>query len=205
MSKTRLLFAFIVSGLASTWVLNANTVLVSVSGQFASTGVTADQLAAPNATWSMSFDVNNPPQETNVSSTGFDTTFTGFSYTLNGTSVSASPQNIRFFTAGGSQDGLFTVYFGPESGFQNGNPIPEFEFLGPQLFTGSTSSAAFSTGSFTGTEWIYSDVSNYDDHVTSTVVRLAAVPEPSTLPLFALPLGLIFFGRSRWIKRHFAS
>ena len=193
MSKRHLLSVlfFVFSGAG---LLKADAVLYTLSGQFSSTGVTKDSLAAPGGSWTMSFEVSIPPQTSNVTSTGFDAAFSLFNYTLNGSAVNASPQSIRMFTSGGIQNGGFTAFFGPESGFSNGAPIPELEVLGPQLFTGSTSSPTLSTGSITGTEWVYSDASNFDDHVTSTVIRASAVPEPSSLMLFALPLGLILFG-----------
>ena len=97
------LFAF--AGTAS-----ASMLTVSVSGQFGS-GVTADQLAAPDATWAISFDVASNPVAANTDAFSFDAPFSDFSYLLNGSAVALSPQSIRFFESG--DGGLFTLFFGP--------------------------------------------------------------------------------------------
>jgi len=195
MSNRKFFSSLLLASFLSAGTLKADAIRFSLAGQFSPTGVNADQLAAPGENWTLSFKLSIPPQTANITSTGFDAAFSNFTYTLNGSTVNVAPQEIRFFTSGGAENGLFNIYFGPESGFLNGTPIPEFEFLGAQLFTGSTSNPTLAAGSFGVTEWIYSDATNYDDHTpTSAVVSAAVVPEPSSLALLILPLALVVFG-----------
>jgi hypothetical protein len=104
------------------------------------------------------------------------------------------PASIRFFTA--SNLGMFTAFFGPQSGFSGGVPIPEFSFQGAQLFSGSTASPTLLAGTYPVSEFIYSDAANYDDRLPANFsLSVANVPEPS--PLIALVLGLALIGCSQ--------
>ena len=168
----------------------ASSLNVSVTGQFSSS-VTASQLASPNGTFSVSFDVAGNPTATNTDLLGFDSSFAGFSYQLNGANVAATPESIRFATA--SNLGLFTLFFGPESGFDsNGVAIPELSFAGAQIFSGSTTSPTIVPGSYAVASWNYSDAANFDQHSTSSSVVLVvtAVPEPSNLGMTLAVAGL---------------
>ncbi|MBV8571552.1 MAG: beta-propeller fold lactonase family protein [Acidobacteriaceae bacterium] len=108
---------------------------------------------------------------------GFDIPVENFKYSLNGSSVAEMPQSIRLSTA--SNGGLFTLFFGPQSGYDtSGNPIPELSLSGAQLFTGSTSSPTIVTGSFATTDWTYSDANNFDTQAHA-MVSAVSVPEPS--------------------------
>ena len=170
---------------------HASTLLVSVSGQFSSpSGNQVSQLWAPNATWSLSFDVESNPTASNTNTVGFDAPFSDFSYELNGSGVAASPASIRFATTGGL--GLFTLFFGPESGYSNGNPIPEFSFEGLQAFSNTVTSPVLSPGSFQVSDWTYSDAVNYDENTSpASIVTLTAVPEPADFWLLGIS-GLAF-------------
>ncbi len=165
----------------------ASTLVISVGEQFSSS-VTPTPLASPSGSWTMSFDVNSTPAATNTDPFGFDAPFANFSYHLNGVPVAMSPESIRFATD--ANLGLFTVYFGPESGYDsNGNAIPEFSFLGSQVFSGSTTTPAIVPGNYAVDSWTYSDNLNYDNHPSAlgTVsIILATIPEPSTGGLFTL-------------------
>ena len=180
------------------------TLYVQASGEFTS-GVTADDMAVPGDTWLLSFDVDSNPVAGNPDSLGFDAPFSNFTYTVGGSPVSVTPGEIRFFTS--DNGGLFTIYFGPETGFDNGQPIPEFSFSGDVVFTGTTTNPTINPNSYTVTDVIYSDASNYDDEgATATVTITAATettPEPSTL-LLCLPLvPLILVSQHRRIGKQF--
>jgi YD repeat-containing protein len=171
---------------------------ITVSGQFGS-GLSADQLAAPDALWALSFDVDANPAAANPDMFGFDAPFSDFSYMLNGSAVAVSPGEIRFFTS--ADGGLFTIFFGPETGFNNGMPIPEFSFSGEQVFSGTTASPTLIPGSYPVSDVTYSDALNFDDEgasgtVTITVAQ-STVPEPSTLWLVLLGMVLILPALSR--------
>lgn len=174
--------------------VSATTLLFSVAGQFSSS-VTASPLAAPNAPWRLSFTVDSNPSAGNIDQLGFDTPFSNFSYLLNNSSVAAAPSIIRFFTTGNL--GMFTVFFGPESGYSNNVPIPEFSFLGAQLFSGATASPILTAGVYPVSEFIYSDAVNYDDHLPANIsLSVTAVPEPSPLTILLFGLVLIAFSQT---------
>jgi hypothetical protein len=78
---------------------------------------------------------------------------------LNGANVAVAPASIRFYN--NAAGGLFTLFFGPESGFLNGQPIPELSFEGDQAFTGALSNPTFASGSFSVGDWTYSDALNF--------------------------------------------
>lgn len=193
MSTTRSICLLLLSLFAFTALGSAASLQVSVSGVFDSS-IVAGPLAAPNETFSVSFIINSTPAASSVTTAGFDVPFSNFTYTLNGTVVNVPAQEIEFFNT--ANNGLFTLFFGPQSGYTStGAVVPEFEFDGPQAFTGSTSSPSFAAGTFNTTDWIYSDANNYDVQTVTDVVRLAAVPEPSTMSLFALAGGLVIAAR----------
>jgi hypothetical protein len=177
---------------------HAETLTVSVSGQFGSE-VTTDQLAAPDASWALSFEVDSSPAASNSDALGFDAPFSDFSYMLNGSAVAVSPGEIRFFTS--ADGGLFTVFFGPETGFNNGMPIPEFSLSGGQAFSGTTAGPTITAGSYPVADVIYSDALNFDDEGASGTVTIkgtsSTVPEPSSLWLFLAAAALTFLSRFR--------
>jgi len=177
--------------------IHATPLVVSLSGVFSSpAGNQTDQLWSPNKTWAISFNLDSNPVAGNTDLLGFDAPFSHFTYTLNGSGLAVSPSFIRFSTAGNL--GLFTLFFGPESGYLKGNPIPEFAFQGPQAFSGTTTSPVFSAGSYRVSDWTYSDALNYDENTSpASVVTLAPTPEPSTALLFGLPLLSLAFVRVR--------
>jgi RHS repeat-associated protein len=183
------------------WTVSAraDTLTVSVSGQFGA-DVLADQTAAPSQTWGISFAVDSNPSAANTDPFSFDAPFTGFSYLLDGVPVAVTPDSIRFFDS--ADGGLFTVFFGPETGFMNGMPIPEFSFSGDQVFSGMAASPTILPGSYPVSDVTYSDALNYDDEGASGTVAIsggwATVPEPSSIWLFLMPACLaLFAGRRR--------
>ena len=179
-------FAFITALLLSSacGLAAASDLNVAVSGQFSSS-VSPSQLAAPSGKFAISFYVPSTPMASNTDTLGFDTTFTGFEYQLNGSKVSAVPDYVRFATAGNL--GLFTLFFGPESGFDsNGIAVPEFSFSGGQAFSGSTISPTILAGDYPLSGWSYSDSLNFDSHgaSNSAVTISAGVPEPQPAGMF---------------------
>ncbi len=196
-----LLLSFLAVGLTFTGVASASTLAVSTSGSFG-TADTVTSLTAPGASWAFSFNVNSQPVTSNTLASSFDVAFSNFNYKLNGTSVSETPSSIRFYD--GSSQGLFTVFFGPESGIlNNGNYTPEFSLYGPQLYTGTIASPTLLAGSFPVSESIFSDMANYDDQVSPgsfALVSAVTTPEPATLGLLSVALmfaGALRFWRSR--------
>lgn len=185
---------FLLAAVAATSA-GAAPILLSVSGQFSNSDVAVSPLVVPNGTFSLSFVFDSDPLPSNVTSGGFDVPFWAFGYELNNVAVNVAPSFIRFWSAGSG--GLFSVFFGPESGFINGIPIPIFEFTGPQLFTGTTSVPQFDLGTLQTTSWTYSDVQNFDSQATSLTVAVTPTPEPSSLLLGGAGLGAALIGAMR--------
>ncbi len=178
--KLRAFISFLLFAIASTFAF-ADPV-VTATGQFDSFA-SATTLSAPDATWSLGFTVNSPAS--NATPQGFDVSFSNFSYDLNGSPVSDSPEHIRFFDA--SSGGMFTVFWGSETGYDSmGNPIPELSLAGDQLFSGPTSLLA---GSYSATSWSYSDAVSYDSPNTPANVTVTPEPASGGLAFLALLLG----------------
>ena len=130
---------------------------------------TADTFVVPGDTFSFGFDLAATPTITagNFTNVSFDVPAVNFTYALNGTVVSVpAPTEITFYTA--ADGGGFAVAF----------PSAEFIFGSSQLFTGTTATPTFSTGTFTNQSFIFLDSSNVDGN--SATVALASVPEPSS-------------------------
>jgi hypothetical protein len=182
-----------------TGTVTASPLTVSVSGQFGA-GVTADQLAAPDGTWALSFDVDSNPAAANTDMFSFDAPFSDFSYLLNGSAIAVSPESSRFFTS--DDGGLFTLFFGPETGFFDGMPIPEFSFSGDQVFSGTPDVPTILPSSYPVTDVTYSDAINFDDEGASGTVTISAaapttVPEPSSFALVSIIVAVTFLAARR--------
>ncbi len=202
----QLRFALSLAALLGTAALShAAPITIQTTGTFSSSD-TQNALASPGAPWQLSFTADNQPAATNIGTDGFDLPFSNFAYTLNGQTVAASPDSIRLY--GAANNGLFTVFFGPESGVDaSGGFIPEFTFSGPQLFSGFPANPMISSGSYSVSEWLYTDSMNYDDQLhpgtAVTVGAGTATPEPASVALvfsgFLLAYGYRRLGASRAI------
>jgi hypothetical protein len=186
--------------LVAPFAVTGSSIGVSASGQFGST-VTADTLAAPGGTWDVAFDVDTMPAVSNQDALGFDAVFSNFTYMVNGMPIAFTPDEIRFYTTAGG--GLFTLFFGPETGFQNGRLIPEFTFSGSQVFSGTTTSPTILAGDYSVSDVIYSDNVNYDDEGAAEAVAIGSgsttvgSPEPSTFGLLLVAAVALLCRRRR--------
>lgn len=193
---SRLLCLFLLTLIAS--IASANPILFSVSGQFSDADenpdLVANTLVAPDAVFSLSFLIQGNPVSSDVTAGGFNVPFSDFRYQLNNVPVNVTPDFIRFWTT--PAGGLFSVFFGPTTGFINGIPIPVFEFTGPQLFSGTNAAPVFAEGAFQTGGIAYSDEQNLD-FPTGLTVQLTAIPEPSTFALAGLASILIGFAARR--------
>jgi len=173
---------------------NANTIFVSVSGQFGS-AVTSDSYASAGTMWQLGFNVDDHPVAANTDTLGFDVPFSNLGYNLGGTAVPLPVSAIRFSSL--ANLGLFSVFFGPESGFfSDGTAVPEFSFEGPQVFMGTTTTPVLNLGQFPVNSWTFSDALNFDNHLNaSSTVAIAPTPEPSTLCLLIAPVILYLVRR----------
>jgi len=172
--------AFLISMSVAAGSSYANPLQVSATGVFSQTTI-SDQVVSPGARWAMQFVIDSSPAVTNGDTLGFDIPSTSFSHQLGGTQVNTAPDEVRFFTAGCG--GLFTVYFGPQSGFTNGAPVFESSFEGPQALSGITTNRLFAPGKFTLSTWTSSDANNVDDQagMGEQITISAPAPEPATM------------------------
>lgn len=192
--------SFFLWALLSMFPASGSVLTLSVSGQF-SNSAKPTLLASPNQIWSLQLDVESSPLISNSSGGDFDIAFSNFRYTLGGIRTAVFPESVRFYSSAGH--GLFSVFFGPQTGFSDGIPIPIFEFDGPQLYQSSAGLPEILEGTYPISEWIYSDASNFDDHFPASNdvnVIPAPVSEPSVASLLFVALGGAYF-----VKRSRAS
>jgi hypothetical protein len=147
---------------------SADVVLISGSGTWDTVAPTTP-VSAPGATWSFSFDATTP-----IASDG-TTTFSNFSYLLNGSSVSETLTAVQFFSTG--DFGLFSLFLA------DGNFLG---FYGAQVY--DTTSNLISG--------IYPAAIDVNQTalplgVGTGVIHIGAVPEPSSIVSAAIGLVLI--------------
>ena len=167
MSKSLL---FGVLSLATCGMCSASTLPVTATGMFSSTD-TSDTFVTPGDIFSLSFLVDSSPvtNGSNSTSVSFDVPISQFNYDLNGLPVSVpSPTEITFYTLG--DGGGLAVNF----------PSAEFIFGPSQLFSGTTAAPMFSAGTFSSQSYLFFDSNNVDTNAAT--VKIAATPEPSSLP-----------------------
>lgn len=137
---------------------------------------------APGAAWSFSFTVDDHPIPQVLTDAGFDVIFSNFNYLLDGTVISVTPQ-IRFFSS--DLGGMLDIGF-VNSEEVDMDPLTGLAFIGPGIFTGSTSAPILQVGSYTATGGVFWVDSSPVQSLTGTVVDAGtlsdtAVPEPGTL------------------------
>ena len=159
------LFSMAAAGMAS-----ASPLVVNLSGQFAGLDV-ADSFVSPNGHFSLAFTFDTVFAPSAVTSVGFDIPLANVTYTLNGTTSTLTPSEIRFNTA--ANGGLLDITFG------SGLTAAEFDFQGAQAFTGTTAAPVFAPGSFSISSWTFSDPRNFDFQTPSSqAATIALTPEP---------------------------
>ena len=115
-------------------------VTITVNGTY-NASATTNAYTAPNAHWTLSFEVASTPSVNMTDATQFRTDYTNAAFTLNGASVPVTGNTVIFFNSGGSSFNIF-----PDS------PVnKQFIVKGPPLFSGSTSNPTMVAGSYTAT------------------------------------------------------
>jgi len=102
-------------------VAGGATITISASDTWAGSVQSSTGLSAPNATWSVSFEVSSPLQSTEGVSV------TNATYSLNGVPVGQSIDSVDFWDT--SNGGMFDINF---SGFPGAGD--QIELFGPQIF-----------------------------------------------------------------------
>jgi hypothetical protein len=178
--------------------LVAGPLTFSMSGTFNSSQNTHSPYFAPNATWSLSFVVNNPPaiEFSSPDNSYFETEYSDGSYTLNGSSVPVTGYDVYFDT------GTTTFLdFCLDSACHN-----QIDFQGAAIFTGPVTDPTLSSGSYpssatvTGYYVVSQDqpVQHDNPGVTVDVVGTgdpSPTPEPATM--VSVAGGLLAFGLAR--------
>jgi hypothetical protein len=148
---------------------SADVVLITGSGTWAANAPTT-VVSAPGDTWSFSFDATTP-----ISPVDQTTTFSNFSYTLNGSSVAETLTAVQFFPT--AELGLFSLFFA------DGN------------FLGLYGDQSYDTNNnlISGIYPAAIDVNNtgFPDGVGAGVITIGAVPEPSSVVSLAIGIALI--------------
>jgi uncharacterized protein YaiE (UPF0345 family) len=163
---------------------SADTLQVTESGTFASNTPTTTESKA-NENFSFSFDVSSTPTVISHGQYDFVTSFSNFTYTLNGKTVAVTPTSLTWNAA--QDGGLFDIDF-------NG---VEFELSGSQLYTGSVTKPTIDTGTYnlaSGSLFVdgCDPVKLSGNVVITDPSKTSATPEPSSL--FLLGTGLAGLG-----------
>lgn len=166
---------------------SAESLTVSASGVWNANAPTTTESAA-NESWSFSFLVSSTPVTSEVNTGNwFDTTFSNFTFTLNGSTVATTPIELTWYNT--SQGGLFDLLF------SDGDMV----YYGAQAYSGSESNPTILPGYYPLTpcdaectlysgsqfKFGYWNGSNFESATPLTGdLSIGAVPEPSSLLLF---------------------
>lgn len=168
--------------------LSAATLTVSFSGTYSAT-TPATAWTAPNATYSVTFNVNsNPTPNSYVTGSDFDAPVTNLIYTLNGNVVNVGTVDVAFYNLG--LGGLIDVgFFGSAA---TNTPLNGFELLGPQAYSGPEAAPTILPGAYTETRnTLY--VASGPNAQTVGNVSITVGPTPTPAPP-SLLLAMAGFG-----------
>jgi hypothetical protein len=183
-ARTARLLAVVAILSASAFAAN---VVITASGTYNSTAPT-NAYTAPNAPWTLSFQVGSTPTVNSNDSTEFGTVFTIGVFTLNGVSVPVTGSRVVFFSSNTS----FDIFLDSAANTQ-------FIVSGPPLFSGTTSSPTMLSGSFTPTlvesmtntsvfGGFFYGFSTGNSNVVVSPLVMPATPAPTSVILVSLGL-----------------
>lgn len=184
---------------AGAQILAADTLLVSASGTYSSS-TPVSFFTAPDATWSLSFVIQNNPSVSNASfGAGFSPSFTDFSYSLNGSPLAITPDDVRFWHVPVNTPFILGLSICWNSSCVGGTD-EGIAFDTSQLYSGSELSPAIVPGVYATSEFFIDDGPSFGE--PNTVLTIS--PEPSTLLLSAMGLGILAaVARGRALERRF--
>lgn len=167
----------------------ADTITYSDSGRFsASTPSDSFGFSGPSETWAFSFQANVNPVIGDSGMGGFSFAFSDFSYLLNGSPVAITPTFIRFFS--GTNGGGFAICF---DGTTFGTCSEGMATDGPQMYTGTTAAPTLIPGTFVQDG--FGVISGSTTFAEPNTTLVGTAPEPATLTLLTLALGVLMLGR----------
>jgi hypothetical protein len=154
----------------------AASVTVTTGSTFPNSAPTSTY-TAPNGTWTLSFQVANPPVVSSSTSNAFTTTYTNGVFTLNGTPITLTGSIVTFF-----KFGAFTIILDSATELIDNSETNGF-------FTGTTASPTMSPGVYTN-QYVY-EFANYPSgsdiffnalnvSYSVTITSSATTPPPAT-------------------------
>lgn len=181
----------------ATQIASAGPLLVSASGTF--NGATpVSFFTAPNEAWSLSFLIQSNPSVSNPSfGASFSPSFSGFTYSLNGSPLLITPNDIRFWAVPGNAPFILSLSVCWNSSCAGGTS-EGLAFDTSQLYTGSELSPIIIPGVYPTSQFFIDHGSSFGE--PNTVVNIVATPEPSTLPLGAIAL-VVLAGGARFAAK----
>jgi hypothetical protein len=180
--------------------MSAEPLLVTASGVFGSFSsffTPTTNFTAPDAPWSLSFQVSSNPVVSDTSAgVQFAPVFTDFAYELNGSPVVLDPAEILFFAGG--FNGLFNVCLDSHCTTH----VDGLGLDGSQLYTGSELSPTIVPGIHTSTQFFIA-VNNTTFLEPDATVTVSAVPEPRLAWFVVAPLLILASATRRhlWLNR----
>ncbi len=186
----RNLFLLSIAMLSVVAPLSASTLEISMGGTFNSQTIPTSW-AAPDASWTMSFDIDsNPIPTSSYAGVGFDAPISNFVYTLNGSAISIGPADILFLS--NTWNGPMAVSLSGccATAFEN---LPGFQFAGgPQLYSGPESSPTILTGNFVAAGYLQIATNNVNGAVgqgpititnnSAVTFSVVSIPDVQTVP-----------------------
>jgi len=163
----------------------ASPVTVSASGTYS--GQTPNSFfTAPGAAWSLSFVTDSNPSVSEAAfGIYFSPSFIDFTYSLNGSPITMTPEDITFWVNSSNAPYILTLSICWSSSCVGGT-TEGIAFDTVQLYTGSTLAPTIGPGVYPTSEFFIDDGSSYGE--PNTTVRISSTPEPLTLPFAAFAL-----------------
>ena len=172
--------------------VSASPLVVTATGTFSS-DTPVSTFSQPGGTWSLAFDTASNPSVSAVSiGNGFDASYSDFSLTVNGSPVTASVADIRFFSS--SVSGLFSICF-TSACPGNGIPTDALVFEGPQVYSSSEASPTILPGLYDASlAGVLIDNNPYI-LASESPVSISSAPEPSVLVMLGVGLSMLGLAR----------
>jgi hypothetical protein len=166
------------------YCMPARADIISYSGGGTFSASTASSaFSGPGETWGFSFQADSNPTVLEFGNGGFNFAFSNFSYFLSDSPVAIMPTFIRFFSPGNG--GGFEICFNGTTVANCTDGFGNVSFSSP-MYSGTTSAPTLLPGTFAMDLGVAVNSIGYD--LGSTTVQATAVPEPSSLPMFATVL-----------------
>lgn len=159
------------------------------TGSTYSAGAAVSTYSAPSATWTLTFQVANPPTVVSTGVGTFTTTYTNGVFTLNGTPIILTGSNVTFQSGGG-----FEILLDPATALrQNDEETAEFSgsLTSPTIVPGTYPFTVFQLFLYPSGTPIVLALISANVVITAGASSPSPTPLPSTLTLAAIGLALL--------------